>query len=77
MYVYQHTYTVEIEWSDFNCSIIAFMKTLFQPPEVLQMIHRCSWFEETDVFLKSCAQIEFLLIESYLEFIFGELEYLK
>lgn len=49
------------------------MKNLFRSPEVLQMIHRCSWFEETDVFLKSCVQIEFLLIESYLEFIFGEL----
>lgn len=36
------------------------------------MIHRCNWFEETDVFLKSCVQIKFLLIESYLESILGE-----
>ena len=37
------------------------------------MIHRCSWFEGTDVLLTTYVQIEFLLIEPYLEFILKEL----
>lgn len=72
-------YTVRV--SSWKCGIGCFQhqvsqllwRNLLQSPEVLQMIHRCSWFEDTDVFSKSCVQIEFPLIESYLGFILGKL----